>query len=335
MGVWPSIVFQELAPDTSIFALFVSGTVGLLPMPSKSKLLIYPLALVLMLFGLHIAAVDSVATLHTSINAACVCIAALLIEAVLMKSCASDFAQSEQFEFQARKTTALLSKSLPATVIDRLKESDETVVELHPEVSVLFVDFAGFNKITESLEPEETIGLLGALFQEFDEAAVRFGVEKIKASGDTYMAASGVTEYQANHAERVASLALRIRAIAQRFRSDRGQPVHFRLGIDSGPIIAGVIGRKRFCYDLWGETVNTARLLQASSALVGIHVSAATRNALGPKFSFSQRAPIRIRGRAPVQTYYLVGRAVDRDSVNEAIRLQEGVELGISERGAG
>ncbi len=323
LGVWFCIAFQGLANDVSIFAIFMLGTAVMLPLPNPAKLLIYPAALAPLLLGLNLSPMDSAGALHTSINAACVCIAALVIDAAVMRSCAAAFAQKEQIRLARLRSDAMLSNILPPSIIQRLQSNDESLVELHPSASVLFADFAGFSKLAETMSPGETIGLLEALFQEFDEAAARFGVEKIKTLGDSYMAACGVPEARGDHPERIAALALRIRSIAQRFRSDRGQPVHFRIGIASGPVIAGVIGRKRFCYDLWGETVNTACLLQASSALGGIHVSSATRKALGSTFSFAEREPIRIKGRAPIQTYYLVGRSVDRESVREALRIEQ------------
>jgi class 3 adenylate cyclase len=210
---------------------------------------------------------------------------------------------------------------LPAAVAERLKTNPATQVEHHPAVSVLFADFVGFGRLAQELAPGEMIGLLDHLFNEFDEAADRFGVEKIKTLGDTYMAACGVPAAQPDHAERMANLALRMLSIADRFESDRRLPVHFRVGMHTGPAIAGIIGSRKFCYDLWGDTINVAALLQGSGAPDRIHVSQAMRDALGDGFRFQAREPIELKGRAPAATYYLLGRADEDQMLKDRARL--------------
>jgi len=307
-GVWFAIVCQTLITDVSIYALFLIGTAVLFPLPMLRKLPIYPATVLVLLVGLNFTSVDPVSMYHVAVNATSVGVGAVVVEAVAMRTYAADFAKSIEIEHERRRADALLRNVLPAAVAERLKHDPTTRVEHHAAVSVLFADFVGFGKLTQDLPPEEMIALLDQLFHEFDEAADRFGVEKIKTLGDSYMAACGVPAAQADHARRTAELALRIQAIAGRFKSDRGLPVRLRVGLHTGPAIAGVIGRKKFCYDLWGDTINFAAQLQAAGAPDCIHVSEAMREALGAEYRFAAREPIAFKGRAQVRTYDLVGR---------------------------
>ncbi|TDU28807.1 class 3 adenylate cyclase [Panacagrimonas perspica] len=322
-GAWFAIVCQTLITDASIYALFLIGTAVLFPLPLLRKLLIYPATLLVLLAGLTWTSADPVSMYHVTVNATCVGIGAIVVEAVAMRTYAADFAKSIEIELERRRADTLLRNVLPATVAERLKRDPTTRVEHHPAVSVLFADFVGFGKLTQDLPPEQMIALLDQLFHEFDEAADRFGVEKIKTLGDSYMAACGVPAAQPDHALRTAQLALRIQAIAGRFKSDRGLPVRVRVGLHTGPAIAGVIGRKKFCYDLWGDTINFAAQLQASSAPDRIHVSEAMRSALGDEFRFAAREPIALKGRAQVSTYDLIGRTIEGEPFNDRLARME------------
>lgn len=324
MGAWFTLVCQTLITDASVYALFLIGASVLFPLPGLLKLLIYPASFLAVFAGLEWFAVgEPVSTLHVTVNVACVAIGAVTVEVVAMRTYVADFAKSVQIEHERRRADELLRNVLPAPVAERLKIDPATRVEHHPEVSVLFADFVGFGSLTQRLPPYEMIALLDHLFHEFDEAADRFGVEKIKTLGDSYMAACGVPAAQPDHARRTAELALRILSIAERFRSDRRLPVHFRIGMHTGPAIAGIIGRKKFCYDLWGDTINLAALLQTSGAPDRIHVSQAMREALGDTYRFEAREPLTLKARAPARTYYLLGRAEEGEFFKDSVlRLQ-------------
>jgi class 3 adenylate cyclase len=324
-GAWFTVICQTLITDASIYALFLLGTSVAFPLPGLRKLLIYPLSLLLVLVGLQWTSPGPVAELHVAVNAACVAIGALTIEAIAMRTYVADFIKSLEIERERARADTLLRNVLPAALAERLKCDPTTQVEHHPAVSVLFADFVGFGRLAQELPPGEMIGLLDHLFHEFDEAADRFGVEKIKTLGDTYMAACGVPAAQPDHAERLANLALRMLSIAERFESDRHLPVHFRIGLHTGPAIAGIIGRRKFCYDLWGDTINVAALLQSAGAPDRIHVSQAFREALGNTFVFQAREPIELKGRAPAPSYYLLGRADDGEALAQRARVLQAV----------
>lgn len=319
IGAWFVVVCQTLITDASIYVLFLIGTSVLLPLPGLLKLLIYPVSLAVLLAGFHWIPVDPTAGFHVSVNATLAVVGALVTEAVAMRTYAADFVKSRQLDEERHRADEMLRNVLPLPILQRLRQDAGAPVEYHPEVSILFADFVGFGRLAQSLSPSEMIGLLDALFLEFDEAADRFGVEKIKTLGDSYMAACGVPLYVRDHAQRVAEFGLRIQSIAARFQSDRDLPVHFRIGLHTGPAIAGVIGRRKFCYDLWGDTVSTASHLQAAGAPGYIHLSHAMREALGDAYRFETRAPIRLKDRPPEQTYYLVGRAAEGELLKDRV----------------
>lgn len=309
LGVWFVVVCQSLVTDASLYAMFLIGVSVLFPLPSPLKLLIYPVSLIVLLTGMRWTSPDAIHFLHVAVNATSCAIGALLTEAVAMRTYAADFAKSRLLDEERLRADELLRNVLPPPIVERFKlTGGSTVVEYHPEVSVLFADFVGFGKLAQTLAPAEMIGLLDALFLEFDEAADRFQVEKIKTLGDAYMAACGAPAHVHDHAQRVAELALRIQSIAGRFQSDRELPVQFRIGIHTGPAIAGVIGRKKFCYDLWGDTINIASHLKAAATPGSIHLSQAMREALGEAFRFEARDPVPLKDRPPEHTWVLLGR---------------------------
>lgn len=321
LGVWFTVVCQTLITDASIYALFVIGASVLFPLPSMYKLLIFPACLVVLLLGVSLTSADPVSELHVMINAGMVTIGAFVTESVAMRTYIGEQIKSLLLEQERKRADRLLRNVLPPNVAERFLRDDSALVEYHPQVSILFADFVGFGRLTQDLPPEQMIGLLDALFHEFDEAADRFGAEKIKTIGDSYMAACGVPLAQPDHARRIAELALRIQSIAGRFKSDRGLPVQFRIGLHTGPAIAGIIGRKKFCYDLWGDTVNLSALLQFSGIPDCIHISEAMRDALGPEYRTLAREPMPLKGRGLTQTYCLLGRTEDVEPFSDRVPL--------------
>ena len=314
LGIWFAIVCQTLITDTSIYAMFLIGASVLFPLLNPWKLLLYPGSMAALLIGLYWIHTDSTLAAHTAVNAICAAIGALVTQAVAMRTYAADFVKSRLLEEERERADVLLRNVLPPQIAERMKLDSDSRVEYHPEVSILFADFAGFGALTQQLPPGELISLLDQLFLEFDEAADRFGVEKIRTMGDSYLAACGVPVAEPDHARRIAELALRIQKIAARFRSDRRLPVHFRIGLHTGPAIAGVIGRRKLSYDLWGETVNLASHLRSSAGPDSIHISSQMRAALGDVYPFQACDPIRFKGRESMQTYFLLGGINERSA---------------------
>jgi adenylate cyclase len=205
-----------------------------------------------------------------------------------------------------RDNERLLLNILPATVATRLMSGEERIADFFPEVTVLFADIVGFTTLSGTLPPQPLVELLNDLFTQFDELAVLHRVEKVKTIGDCYMAVCGVPEHREHHSEHVANLALHMMDRVQKFNAVRGGDLHIRIGIDAGPVVAGVIGTTKFIYDLWGDTVNTASRMESTGTPDRIQVSDTVRNALEGQFNFQDRGEIEIKGKGRLRTWFLL-----------------------------
>jgi class 3 adenylate cyclase len=206
------------------------------------------------------------------------------------------------------KSERLLLNVLPASVASRLKESDEVIADGFDAATVLFADIVGFTPLAQVLPPAEAVVLLDRVFAGWDELARRRGVEKIKTIGDAYMVAGGLPAPREDHAEAIADLALEMGAEAERCAGASGVPLEVRIGIDSGPVVAGVIGRAKFTYDLWGDTVNTASRMESHGLPGAIQVTERTYERLRGRYELRRRGTIEVKGKGPMTTYLLVGR---------------------------
>ena len=206
------------------------------------------------------------------------------------------------------ETDALLHNILPGTIVDRLKqETNATIANEFAEASVLFADVQGFVSIAKRLGPARTVELLNTMVRAFDDLAEVWGVEKIKTIGDAYMAAAGLPVLAPDHAERVTGMALAMIDTAQRVGPENGVTIDLRIGIASGPVLAGVIGAKRLIYDVWGDTVNLASRLEGHSQANRILVSHLTQERLRGHYELEPHGLVEIKGYGTVQTWFLVG----------------------------
>jgi adenylate cyclase len=201
---------------------------------------------------------------------------------------------------------ALLANILPEAIAERLKERPgERVADSVSEASVLFSDLVGFTGLAQTLGVTRTVALLDAIVTEFDQLAAAHGVEKIKTIGDGYMAVAGVSRPQSDHLARLARMALRLPGLVQRLSAAHGVDLRIRIGIASGPLMAGVIGADKFSYDVWGETVNLASRLESHGLPGEIQVSSAVRTALADSFLFEPRGAIEVKGVGRIETWLL------------------------------
>jgi len=205
------------------------------------------------------------------------------------------------------RSEELLLSILPQPIARRLESGEELIADYFDEATVLFADIVGFTSLSSQLTPPRVVQLLDVLFSRFDAIADTHGVEKIKTNGDSYMAVGGVPITQADHLERVAGMALEMLPVIDAVGLAFDIPISARIGMHTGNVVAGVIGRRRFIYDLWGDTVNTASRMESNGAGGRIHCTEDVASRLAPSFSFEPRGTIDIKGKGTMSTYFLTG----------------------------
>jgi class 3 adenylate cyclase len=216
-------------------------------------------------------------------------------------------------EEERARSEGLLRTMLPASIAGRLKQRQQVIADASPQVTVLFADIVDFTAHAAHSPPAATVALLNELFSQFDGLTEARGLEKIKTVGDAYMVAGGLPDPMPDHAGAMAELALEMLDVAAGRSLPDGGPVRLRIGIASGPVVAGVIGRRRFSYDLWGDTVNTASRMQTTGVPGCIQVTERTHDLLGERYLFRERGMIRVKGKGKMRTYFLSGRSSGAD----------------------
>lgn len=206
-----------------------------------------------------------------------------------------------------RRARTLLLNVLPAGVAERLQAGEERIAERFDDVTVLFADLVGFTELCSSRPPEEVVRLLERMFGAFDRLTEAAGVEKIKTVGDAYMVVAGLPEARPDHAEVMAQVALQMLDEAERMEAELGQRVELRIGMHTGPVVAGILGTRKFAYDLWGDTVNLASRLESYGLPGRIQVEQSTAARL-PGFRFTDRGRVELKGLGPRRVLFLEGR---------------------------
>jgi guanylate cyclase len=216
---------------------------------------------------------------------------------------------------EQERAESLLLNILPGSIADRLKAHPGTIADQFTAASVLFADVVDFTPRSEHLLPAEVVGLLDRLFSHFDTLADRHGLEKIKTIGDCYMVAAGVPTPRPDHARALALLALDMVEATRPNGAVGDLGLELRIGINSGPVVAGVIGRKRFLYDLWGDAVNIASRMESQGTPDRIQITGATHDLINEEFECEPRGLVSVKGKGQMETWYLVGRRASADDV--------------------
>lgn len=232
---------------------------------------------------------------------------ALLIAYALEKLRRTDYLRQREVELEQARSDELLHNVLPAAIATRLRNGRGAIADSAANVSVLFSDIVGFTTVSENLTAEELVFLLDTMFSEFDRLCDERGIEKIKTVGDAYMAVAGLPTPDLDHAASLAELAMDMQRASTRLAADWPSPIAMRIGISSGPVVAGVIGQRKFTYDLWGDTVNTASRMESHGRPHRIQVSATTHALLENRYVFSDPQVVDIKGKGPMTTYFLLG----------------------------
>ena len=215
-----------------------------------------------------------------------------------------------QLRAERDRSEALLRNILPDPIVQRLNAGETTIADQFTEVSILFADLVGFTEAASRMTPARLVDRLNRIFTGFDQLAMRLGVEKIKTIGDAYMAVGGLPEPRPDHAEAIAHLAIgMLEVVAGENHLHGAAPFEMRVGIHTGPVVAGVIGRHKFIYDVWGDTVNIASRMETTGSPGRIHISDATQRNLEGRFRFEPRGIVELKGRGSANAFFLLGPA--------------------------
>lgn len=214
----------------------------------------------------------------------------------------------EIMEAEKQKYKDLLLSILPQQIVTRLNDGEATIADRHNDVTVLFSDIVGFTEMSARLAPAQVVSYLNRIFSGFDKTAKELSVEKIKTIGDAYMVAAGVPDGRADHAEVIVEMALRMLDQVEALNLETDHPMHIRVGVHTGPVVAGIIGSHRFLYDVWGDTVNFASRLESTGAPGRVQVSEATARRVEHRFDISEPVETRVKGKGQIRTYYVTQR---------------------------
>jgi adenylate cyclase len=224
----------------------------------------------------------------------------------------------EQVVEQQKMSERLLLNVLPHSIAERVKAQPdaaghftEIIADSFPEATVLFADIVEFTKLCTGLPPQEMVSMLNEIFSDFDRIADNRGLEKIKTIGDAYMAVAGLPIPTADHATRAAHMALDMLEAMERFNARSGYALQVRIGVNSGPVVAGIVGKHKFIYDLWGDAVNTASLMESQGVAGRVQVTESTQQQLRDPFLLEERGAIDVKGKGQMKTWFLAGRHAD------------------------
>ncbi|MCH7662692.1 MAG: adenylate/guanylate cyclase domain-containing protein [Chloroflexi bacterium] len=211
---------------------------------------------------------------------------------------------------EEKKSESLLLNILPEEIANILKTEKRPIADHYEAASIMFADMVGFTPLSIAMSPDEMVNLLNEIYSHFDSLADKYGLEKIRTIGDNYMVASGVPSPRVDHAQAIAQMALDILEFGETVSPQQNNPILFRIGINSGPLVAGVIGTRKFHYDVWGDTVNTASRMESHSAAGKIQITSDTYALLKDDFECESRGIIDVKGKGEMETWFLIKKKI-------------------------
>jgi len=219
----------------------------------------------------------------------------------------TDITAVKQRDRLARENERLLLNILPEPIADRLRAGEALIADRFDDVTLMFADIVEFTRLSSTMSPQELVGVLNEVFTVFDSLVDHYGLEKVKTIGDAYMVVGGMPERSEDHPARVAAMALQLAEAVGRIEAAVSVGITFRIGIHCGPVVAGVIGTKKFIYDVWGDTVNMASRMESLGVPGRVHVTHAVAERLRGSFELEARGLIDVKGKGPTPTYFLIG----------------------------
>ena len=216
-----------------------------------------------------------------------------------------EVAIARRLQAEQERAESLLRNMLPESVVARLRAGESTIADRFDCATILFCDIVGFTGLASRLAPDAILDVLNAIFSAFDSLAAEAGVEKIKTIGDAYMVAGGLPEWRDDHAAAVAAMAIRLPEAVREVSARIGCDLTVRIGIDTGPVAAGIIGHHKFSYDVWGDTVNTASRMEHHGVPGRVHITEATRLALGDRYDYEPLSPLEVKGKGIMNTFLI------------------------------
>ena len=299
-----TIILGGLVPSDLVILWGLLVVVGaLIALPVRAAFLwflAYGITVVLAV-GLH----QRIEPMHV-VEGSAAGIASTIVSVMIFVFASMAYFVRQRDRFQ-KESDDLLHAILPDEIAKRLKSDRTMIADDHESASVLFADVVGFTPMSAAMSPPELVSLLNTVFTTFDRFVEELGLEKIKTVGDAYMVASGVPHGRSDHAHAIAELAIRMRDHTERHRFE-GHEISLRIGINSGPVVAGVVGTHKFAYDLWGDVVNTASRMESEGVPGSIQVTPATYELIRDGFVCESRGIVSVKGKGDMETYFLVSK---------------------------
>jgi len=305
---WVSAVLAGIAGDMSTFTIGALGVAAACPLPGRFNASLFAVSGLALIGWLYTNFPQ--AGPYWASNIVATCVIGVVIEKFTFAAALREFLHRKGIERQRERADELLYNVFPQSVATSLKEGKRSVA-MHGEVTILFADLVGFTALSSRLLPSQLVELLEDIFGQFDQLAREHGVEKIKTIGDAYMAISGAPVAVDHQVERMADFALDIVQICRQVSNSTGFELAVRVGIHTGPVVAGVIGSTRLCYDLWGDSVNVAQRIQSRGEINAISVSEPVYFKLRERYQLEDRGLVDLKGKGLTKTYVLKQRRAE------------------------